>query len=139
MTVRSMFAMLFSYAIAATAAAICVLFMLGMDDAARGGIFEWDVGYVIMASVLTASIAFVPFVLALGVLRIVRQTGWLAHLLAGLSVSIAAQLMHFRDFPNPPTPAFDGWEIPTAGAVAGLVYWAVRRLLTSLATSVKSA
>ena len=137
MTVRTILAVLLSYGVAAIVAAVAVLVLLDLVELARNGwtgwlsIVHWDGEMVWIGVFVTVVAAFIPFMIAIAILHVIRQTGWLAHLLAGLAVSFVAQLMFFRDLRHPPIDIAGVWPILVGGALAGLVYWAVRRWLAA--------
>ena len=104
-----------SYVVAAICAAVLVLLLL--DAAANMG--EWLVGAILL--VLIAG--FVPFVVAIGVLHGIRQTGWLAHAMAGLLVSLVAVVSTGPGMLANPLSLIENWPMLVSGAVAGLIYW----------------
>lgn len=112
---------LVSYVIAAIFAAIAVLLLL--DAAANMG--EWLFGAILI--VLAGG--FVPFIVAIAVLRGIRQTGWLAHAIAGLLVSLVAILTTALGMLANPLSLADNWPMLVSGAGAGLIYWLVFSLL----------
>ena len=118
---RTIALVLVSYIAAAICAAVLVLLLL--DAAANMG--EWLVGAIFI--VLVAG--FVPFVIAIGVLHRIRQTGWLAHTVAGLLVSLVAILLIGPGMLANPLSLAENWPMLVSGAAAGMIYWLVLRAL----------
>jgi len=131
MRVRDIVIVLVSYLVAAILAALVVLWLFVLAergwDWAGGwdGTLVWPAVYIVLVS------AFVPFLLAIGVLRLLGRRGWLAHLLAGVAVSLVAQFVVW--FGMRPTLAglIESWPLLAGGAAAGLAYWAVRSWLAA--------
>ena len=118
---RTVVLILVSYIIAAVCAAIAVLLLLG----AAANMGDWLPGAI--AIVLIGG--FVPFIVALVVLQGMRQTGWLAHAIAGLTVSLVAVLTTAPGMLANPLALAENWPMLVSGAGAGLVYWLVFRTL----------
>jgi hypothetical protein len=119
---RQVFLALLSFVVSAMAGAALVLLFLGSSLGELGSTF-------LPATLLVLVFAVVPFALAIGVLHAIKRTGWLAHTLAGLLVSLAAQFIMSPGLVVRPSAVVDNWPIPLAGAVAGLVYWLVFQAL----------
>ena len=135
---RSVLTVLISYGVAAAVAGAAVLFLLDLSNLAQRGwsdwsyIFNWDWELVSIAIFITLVSGFFPFLGAIALLHAMRQTGWLAHILAGLAVSFVAQVIFFSDVLYPPFGADGTWPILAGGAIAGFVYWAIRPRLAAV-------
>lgn len=114
---------LLSYALASLVAATLVLTLLGSNPAKI-------VQYLPGASLLVLLFALVPFGIALAILRAVHRTGFWAHVLAGLLVSLVAQFLMSPGLLVRPAAVLDNWPVPVAGLAAGACYWLVWRQLT---------
>ena len=135
---RAVLTVLISYGVAAAVAGAAVLFLLDLSNLAQRGwsdwsyIFNWDWELVSIAIFITLVSGFVPFLGAIALLRAMHKTGWLAHILAGLAVSFVAQVIFFNDEIYPPFGSDGTWPILAGGAIAGLVYWAIRPRLAAV-------
>jgi hypothetical protein len=118
---------LVSYVVATLIAAAAVLLLLGTPPADF-------VDFYPGAAMIVLVFALVPFALAIAILHAIKRTGWLAHAAAGLVVSLAAQFIMSPGMLGQPGALMDGWPIPVAGALAGLVYWLVNRALSRRVT-----
>lgn len=121
---RTVVIALVSYSIAALVAAAIVLLLIGSNRADFAS-------FLIGATLLVLVFALAPFALALYILQAIRRTGWLAHGVAGLLVSLAAQLIMSPAMLLHPGAILDSWQLLVGGGVAGIVYWALFRFISA--------
>jgi hypothetical protein len=136
MRIRSVSIGIVSYLVAVCVSAISVLVLFALSDAAysQGGrlsvAVDFDGPLIVVALFLVGWVGFVPFLVAVATLHVVHRIGWLAHTVAGIVVSLVAQMLvwfgglpSLRDF-------IESWPITAGGAIAGFTYWAVYTLLS---------
>jgi uncharacterized membrane protein YjjP (DUF1212 family) len=103
-----------AYLIASLVAAAIVLGLLGAD---------WQLYPA--AAMLVLGLGLLPFLAAIFLLHRIGHTGVVAHALAGLAVSLVAQLLLSPGLLVRPLAMLESWPILVGGATAGAVYWLV--------------
>ncbi|MBJ3784605.1 hypothetical protein [Devosia sediminis] len=135
MRIRDIGIGLASYVVAVCVSAISVLVLFALSDAVTSqagrmsGLPAIDGPLIWVAIYLVGAVGLVPFLLAIAVLHRIGKTGWLAHTVAGIVVSLVAQvLVWFGGLPSL-SDLIASSPITLGGAVAGFTYWATKVLL----------
>jgi hypothetical protein len=105
----------------------CALSSAGFVILERGTIDLEMLGAIALAMAL---FALIPFSVIKGVLGVFRWDGLIAHIIGGSVAGVWGVLLflsHGEAFGFPVVAFFAGW-----GAIAGLLYWVVRRIGTKM-------